>query len=252
MKGLLTMWKREVNGFFLSPVAYIVTCFFLVIMGFALWWTVGLLSKGALTGITQATMLNDLFSGFFFWLGNLIVVPLITMRSFSEEKKSGTLEALMTTPVNDRAVVMAKFLGCLTFYAILWLPTVGYGFVLHHLGIDLQQFDWRMVAVAYLGVLLVGALFISFGLASSASTSNQLVAAMISFSMIFALLLIGLLPYAAKATWVQETTTYFSTSFHMLDFSRGVIDSRALVYYLSGIALFLYLALKITESRRWK
>ena len=81
MRGLWTMWRREVGAFFLSPVAYVVLSFFLVIMGFSLWWTVGLLSKGLLQGTSQATMLNDLFSGFFFWLGNLIVVPLITMRA---------------------------------------------------------------------------------------------------------------------------------------------------------------------------
>ena len=183
MTKFFTLLGREVKSFFYSPIAYVVMCFFLFLTGFAFYIGVSLLNRGP----TEMTVVEAFFNTILFWIAYLLIFPLITMRSFSEEFKLGTIEGLMTAPVQDWQVVVTKWLGCLIFYIILWMPTIIYFWV----------FSWAAKAQAahspgayfgsYLLLLLMGMFYCSVGCFASVLTKNQIVAAIISLVMILVL-----------------------------------------------------------------
>lgn len=248
MNAFLTLWRKELTGYFLSPVAYIVTIFFLVVMGAIFSLLVSVLAQGP----AGVTMMNLLFGSPFYWMTMLVVLPVLTMRLLAEEKKTGTIETLMTAPVSDAAVVLAKFAGVCSFYVIMWLPTVLYLFVLRHFSSLMAPIDLGPMAGGYLGALLVGLFYLSIGLLCSALTSNQIVSAITSFAVMIILFLGGLVDYLTDEPALQAVCQHISSYQHMLDFSRGLIDSRPIVFYLSGTALLLFAAVKVVESRQWK
>lgn len=248
MNAFLTLWRKELTGYFLSPVAYIVTIFFLVVMGAIFSLLVSVLAQGP----AGVTMMNLLFGSPFYWMTMLVVLPVLTMRLLAEEKKTGTIETLMTAPVSDAAVVLAKFAGVSSFYVIMWLPTVLYLFVLRHFSSLMAPIDLGPMAGGYLGALLVGLFYLSIGLLCSALTSNQIVSAITSFAVMIILFLGGLVDYLTDEPALQAVCQHISSYQHMLDFSRGLIDSRPIVFYLSGTALLLFAAVKVVESRQWK
>lgn len=248
MSAFLTLWRKELTGYFLSPIAYIVMIFFLVVMGSIFSLLVSALAE-APGGIT---VMNVLFGSPFYWMTMLVLVPVLTMRLFAEEKKAGTIETLMTAPVTDTAIVLAKYAGALSFYAFMWAPTAAYVFILSHFSSEMAPLDPGLLAGGYLGALLVGMFYIAIGLLCSALTSNQIVAAIITFAVMFVLFLAGLLDYIARGEAVQAFSAHVSSYAHMLEFSRGTIDTRPLVYYLSGTALMLFSTVKIVEARAWK
>lgn len=248
MSGFLTLWRKELTGYFLSPIAYIVTIFFLVVMGSIFSLLVSVLAEGP----AGVTVMNLLFGSPFYWMTMLVLVPVLTMRLFAEEKKSGTIETLMTAPVTDTAVVLAKFAGALGFYAFMWLPTLVYLFILHHYSAAMAPLDPGPLAGGYLGALLTGMYYLSIGLLCSSLTSNQIVAAIITFAAMLLLFLAGLLDYVMRDDIARAISAHVSSYNHMLEFSRGAIDSRPVVYYLTGTALMLFATVKIVEARNWK
>lgn len=248
MNGFLTLWRKELTGYFLSPIAYIVTIFFLVVMGTIFSLLVSVLAEGP----AGVTVMNLLFGSPFYWMTMLVLVPVLTMRLFSEEKKSGTIETLLTAPVTDTAVVLAKFAGALSFYAFMWLPTVVYLFILHHYSAAMAPLDPGPLAGGYFGALLSGMFYLSIGLFCSSLTSNQIVAAIITFAAMLLLFLTGLLDYVMRDDLARAISAHVSSYNHMLEFSRGAIDSRPIVYYLTGTALMLFATVKIVEARNWK
>ncbi len=248
MNGFLTLWRKELAGYFLSPVAYVVMIFFLVVMGAIFSLLVSVLAEGP----AGVTILNLLFGSPFYWMTMLVLAPVLTMRLLAEEKKSGTIETLLTAPVSDAAVVLAKFAGALCFYVFMWLPTAAYVYILYAFSADMAPPDWGALAGGYLGALLVGAFYLSIGLCCSALTSNQIVAAIVTFAAMLALFLAGLLDYVARGAAAQAVSAHLSSYAHMLDFARGSIDTRPIVYYLTGTALMLFATVKIVEARSWK
>lgn len=248
MSAFLTLWRKELTTYFLSPIAYIVMIFFLVVMGVIFSLLVSVLAEGP----AGVTIMNLLFGSPFYWMTMLVLAPVLTMRLFAEEKKSGTIETLMTAPVSDTAVVLSKFAGAVSFYVFMWLPTAFYVFILHHFSAEMAPPDLGPMAGGYLGALLIGMFYLSIGLCCSALTSNQIVAAIITFAVMIVLFLTGLLDYVAHGAWVQAVSAHLSSYSHMLEFSRGSIDSRPVVYYLSGTALMLFATVKIVEARNWK
>jgi len=248
MGVFFTLWRKELGAYFLSPIAYVVTIFFLVITGFSFWLLATVLAEGP----GGVTVLQALFDSLFFWIGLLIVVPVITMRAFAEEKRSGTIEVLMTAPVRDSSVVLAKFAGAVTFYGLMWLPTVAYAFVLRHFSPLTAPVDFGPLLGGYLGAALVGTLYISVGLFASACTSNQIIAAITGFALFGVYFFGGLFAYVAKSDQVKDIATYLAAMVHMSDFARGLIDSRPIVLYLSITAFMLFLTVKVVESRKWK
>ena len=248
MNAFLAIWKKEVQGYFLSPVAYVTMIFFLVVMGFSFWMLATVLAQDS----GGATVMGELFGSFFFWINMLVVVPVLTMRLFAEEKRSGTIETLMTAPVTDAAVVLAKYAGVLTFFIAMWLPTLVYVYVLREFSAVMAPVDPGPILGGYLGTLLVGAFYLSIGLLCSALTSNQIISAIMSFAVISVLFFCGFLAFLGNHELVRQVGGYVSSLSHMLEFSRGVLDTRPVVFYLSGTVFMLFCTIRIVESRQWK
>jgi len=250
MTKFFTLLGREVKSFFYSPIAYVVMFFFLFLTGFSFYIGLSLLNRGP----SDMTVVQAFFNTILFWIAYLLIFPLITMRTFSEEFKMGTIESLMTAPVKDWQVVISKWLGCLIFYIILWLPTAIYFLV----------FTWATKAEAahaagayagsYLLLLLMGMFYISVGCFASVLTKNQIIAAIISLVMILVLLFAGLLQYVMLnvSGTEREIFGYFSAIDHMESFSQGIIDSRPIVWYLTMTAFMLVLTYQVFQIRKWK
>ena len=248
MKSFLTLWQRELASYFLSPIAYVVMMFFLVVMGVSFSLLVSVMASGP-AGVTA---MKELFSSIFFWIAMLIVVPVLTMRLFAEEKRSGTIETLMTAPVTDTAVVLAKYAGALTFFVILWLPTASYAYILKAFSPLTAPVDLGPMLGGYFGAFLVGAMYISIGLFCSSVTNNQIVAAIMCFATTCVAFFAGFIPYVTRSELFRDFGGYISSISHMLDFSRGAVDTRPVVFCLTVTALMIYTTIKVIESRKWK
>ena len=179
----------------------------------------------------------------------MMLVPMFTMRLIAEERRSGTIEVLLTSPVTEGQVIAGKFLAALLFYVVLWLPTVIYVALLkQHSSIDL-----RPVAAGYVGVLLVGFLFLAVGTFTSTLTNNQLIAAILAFAALVGLFSIGLIEQLlVSSSWIRDALGYMNLWTHMDDYAKGIIDTRHVVYELSVGLLFLFLAAKSLEVKKWR
>ncbi len=237
MRKILALIRRELIAYFSSPLAYMVLTAFLLLQGYIFYLIVSFLNDPR----TQAmTPLRLFFGGtIFFWLFLLFVVPVITMRLIAEERRSGTIEPLLTAPITEGQVIAGKFLAALLFYVVLWLPTVVYVIILkRYTAIDLGP-----VASGYLGVFLLGFLFLGVGTSMSTLTRNQLIAAILAFAAMVLLFSVGLLDQLfLSSSFFKDALTYMNLWTQMDDFSRGIVDTRHVVYTLSGGLLFLYLA----------
>ena len=242
------LWRKEIAACFLSPIAYVVGIFFLAVMGYIFWFLATVLAEGP----GGVTVLHLFFASPFFWMVLLVMVPALTMRLVAEEKRSGTIETLLCAPVTDAAVVLAKYAGVLTFYAAVWLPTLAYVFVLRHFSAVMAPPDLASLATGYLGVLMVGAFYLAIGLFASTLTSNQIIAAMVAFALIGLFFFSGFLEVTAHSETLRRVGAHLSSYTHVYDLSRGVLDSRPAVFYLSGTALFLFAAVKVVGARQWK
>jgi ABC-2 type transport system permease protein len=247
MSAFFTLWRREIAAYFLSPIAYVMMMFFLVIMGFSFWLLANVLAQG----VEGVPLMRELFDSFFFWITTLTLVPVLTMRLFAEEKRSGTIELLMTAPVSDTAVVLAKYLGAVSFYIAIWAPTALYVVILRSFSAG-TPLDLGPIASSYLGALLVGAFYLAIGLFCSAMTRNQIVAAIVCFALLCVLFFGGFIAFISRVEGVRETANYFCSLAHMREFARGAVDTRPVVFYLSGAALMLFATVKLVESRKWK
>ncbi len=248
MSTFFSLFKKEVRTCFLSPIAFIVMFFFWVLTGLNFWWLLVQLADGE--SLTMAT--QQIFGGLICF-SLLVVVPLLTMRLFAEERKLGTLESLLTTPLTAAELVVAKFAGSLVFYMVLWLPVVAYTLIQQKLSpVEALQFpDFGALRSGLLGVALVGGLYIAIGLLMSSLTSNQIVAAISGFALLSILFFSTLfMAYTAPNPSTRLVGQYLSPYAHLLDFSRGMVDSHIIVLYLSYTAFFLFAAVKVVESKR--
>ena len=248
MNRLWVLWRRELASYVVSPVAYILSAMFLAVMGLGFWLVA---SARLVNGATFYDFLRALYGGVA-WLGVLMVVPVLTMRSFAEETKTGTLELLLTAPVRETEVVWAKFLAALSMYCIMWAPTLMYFMLLGGALPEGITLDPGAIASTYLGLFLTGAFALSIGILCSILTRHVLVACMSSFALILLWFLSGFLPAISPIARVREAAVPFSTVLHMLEFSRGVVDTRHVVLYLISTTLVLNLAMRLLESRRWR
>lgn len=247
MNGLLAITGRELRSYFFSPLGWVVATGFLFFQGIGF---ITILSYLNDPRTPAGTTPLDFFFGetLFFWLGMLFVAPVITMRLLAEEHKSGTIEVLRTSPVTSTQIVLGKYFGALAFYAFLWLPTVAY-VVLVDRYIDV---DWGPIGASYLGIFGLGALFLAAGLFASAMTRNQIVAAVLAFALLFVLFIPSFLDMLVNSPLLKEVVGYTNLYQHMDDFSRGVVDTRPLVFYITASALFLFLATRALETRTWR
>ncbi|MCF6149367.1 MAG: ABC transporter permease subunit [Candidatus Kuenenia sp.] len=231
-----TIFQREINAYFLSPIAYVIIAVFMVFSGYFF---------SIMLGITQETTLRYSLAYTQFILS--ILTPVITMRLLAEENKTGTMEPLMTAPVTDFAVVFGKFLAAWALYNIMIAPTALYIIFLVWVGSP----DYGAIVTSYIGLILMGGLFISVGMLVSAVTKNQIVAAVIGIVALLILLVIGLAS-AGNEGWLYSTLRYIGTYDHWETFTKGVLDTRDIIYYFSFSALLIFIVVRIVESRRWR
>ncbi len=246
MKALSAIVRRELIAYFSSPMAYIVMAAFLLLQGALFALIIGYLSQ---PGQSSMSILQAFFGGTIFFWFFLVVAPLITMRLVAEERRSGTIEVLLTSPVTETQVIIGKFIAALFFYLSLWLPTVIYVLMVK----SQAAVDWGAVAASYLGVALLGALFVSLGLFASTLTRNQIIAAVLAFTgliILFGLpLLRGLLISSSGFGAVIDHADLWQ---HMADYAKGIVDTRYVAYELSLTCLFLFLSTKSLELNRWR
>lgn len=243
MNGVLATYRRELRAFFFSPLAYVMLFFFLVVTGVIFVYIVGQLNNPASPG---GPPLKFFFSAT--WLMLLLLGPLLTMRLVSEELRSGSIEVLMTAPVTEGQVIAGKFMAAFTFYAFLWAPTLGYAIMIALY----EKVDWGPVVAGYLGVLLIGALFLAIGIFSSAMTRSQLLAAMMTAALLFVLFLLGVFEGMATNDLMKRALGYVSIFNHIDELASGIVDTRRLVFYLSGTLFFLFLASRALEDKKWR
>jgi ABC-2 type transport system permease protein len=250
MKKFWALLVREVRSYFHSPIAYIVLVFFLLVTGVDFYFQVSFMNQRPAAYSVQEAFFNSVF----FWFAFVLIFPLITMRLFSEEFKLGTIEPLMTAPVRDIQVVLAKFFGALVFYIALWVPTLVYFAIFQKITHVPAGNSTGAYWGSYLMLLLLGMFYLSVGCLASVVTKNQIVAAVISFSAITLLFFLGLIQFILLdvSSGMRDALGYFSAIEHMGTYSRGVIDSRPIVLYLSMTALFLTITYQVFQSRKWR
>jgi len=240
------LWKREVGAILHSPIAWVLMTCMALINGFSFSQCVAYLGQG----VKEFTVMQIYFYIFHFWFLLIILVPILTMRLFSEEYKTGTIEMLLTAPVLDGDVILSKFFGALFFSLLLWIPSlVGlaiFQLITHHA----VPIAWIPLGFSYLMVTLVGMLYLSIGLFASVLSRNQAVSAMISFTVIALLFFSGFVSYLVRDPGWREALNYIFTLEQMRAFSAGLFDSRPVVFYLSGTVFFLILTRQVMAGRR--
>jgi ABC-2 type transport system permease protein len=250
MQAYWTLVRRELGGFFLSLTGYVIIASVLLLLGLSF---TDMLVK--LNATPMHVPLTELFySTYYFWWILLLTMPVITMRSFAFEKFSGTYETLMTAPVSDLQVVLAKFTGTWLFYLLTWVPLVGCIAAVRYYSGEAILVDVRTTLTTYLGIALVGCLYTSLGCFASALTRSQIIAAMNAFVFGLTLFLLSMraqMP-APPTGWGSRVFAYIALGEHMEDFVRGIIDTRHVVFYVTSTLFFLFLTLKVVEVRRWK
>jgi ABC-2 type transport system permease protein len=250
MRRFFTLLHREVSHYLHQPLAYVVLFFFLLLTGFN--FQAGVAALNRETG--QTSIVEAFFNTVLFWFPFVLIFPLLTMRLFSEEYKMGTIETLMTAPVRDGQVVLAKFFGAFIFYLVLWAPSVLYFVIFQWVTGQNAAGAIGSYLGAYSMIILIGLFYLSIGCLASALTQNQIVAAVMAFALICMMFFVSLLSFlflnASPA--LRELTYYFSTIEHMADYSRGIFDTRPVVFYLSMTAFTLFLTFHIFQYRRWK
>ena len=235
MRNTLTIATKEFISYLASPMAYIVIGIFLALTGF-------------IFGNSSTTYSETSLSGFL-EVGSLLLLLLtavLSMRLLAEERKLGTIELLLTSPVRDSEIILGKFLGSLGIIVLMLVLTCYYPILLKVFGDP----DIGPIATGYLGLFLLSCASLAIGIFASSLTSNQIVAAVVAGGILFGLWFLG-----SAATFLPRTLGdaigYFSLSYYFPDFARGIIDTRGVVHYLSITALFLFLAVRSLESSRW-
>lgn len=228
--------KKEIKSYFDSPIAYIVITIFLLISGWFFFSDLFLVNQ---------TSLRNLFAIIPFIF--MFFVPAVTMRLISEEKRSGTIEVLLTLPVKDYQIILGKFLAGMFLIFVAVILTLIYTFTLSGLG----DLDFGSVVTGYLGLIFLGATYLSIGVFTSGLTQNQIVAFITSFLIILVLFMLDKVLIFVP-DFFASVFEYLSVDYHFSNISRGVIDSRDVIYYFSLIFLFLFLATRALESRRWR
>jgi ABC-2 type transport system permease protein len=255
MKSVWTIAKKELKTFLYSPIAYILTAFFLLVSGFFFYnilaWandqTLRMMQSGY--GMERLNINQMLYQPFF---NNMTIIlmfllPMLTMRLFADEKKMRTEELLLTSPLRLSAIIIGKYLAALIIYFLILLLTATFSIFVFAYGNP----EPAPLLTGYLGLLLLGAVFIAIGLFASSLTENQVIAAVIAFSSIILIWVISWVGESGPGAW-KGILTYLSFFSHFKNMVAGVIDTQDIVYYLSFIFLGLYLTRSVFEFRKWR
>ena len=265
MSNVLAIARKELKGYFASPIAYAVIGLFALTFGFffytlLLYFDQNAARSAGLGGGPSVNVNEQLLRPVFMnaMVILLFMLPLVTMRTYSEEKRSGTIELLLTAPLTDLQIILGKFLGAMGLYAAALAVTLVHVGVLFAFG----RPEWIPIATGgnpegwpvvttYLGLLLMGGCFMSVGLFISSLTKNQIVAGMATFGVFLMLWVINWLASFTGPT-MQQVVNYLSITDHLEDFTRGVIDTKDLVYYVSFITFGLFLTARSVDTERWR
>jgi len=233
MRQVTHIFRKEISAYFVSPIAYIVISIFLVVTGWFFFSAFFLFGQASLRGFFALLPITLSF-----------VIPAVTMRLFSEELNVGSYELLLTMPVTFQDVILGKFLAGVVFVAVMLFTTIAYPIVVSMVG----QLDWGPVVGGYVGALLLGAAFSAVGLFASSLTRNQIIAFIVGVAICFSLTLIDKMLFFLPAT-LLGVLEYLGADFHFRNISKGIIDSRDVLYFLSVIFVSLYGARLAVEKK---
>jgi ABC-2 type transport system permease protein len=245
MTGAWVVMKRELGSFFVSPLAYVVLTSWLVWNGVVFWMLTEFYARNAVSS-GASTPLSGFFGGSaLFFIPLLVFVPVLTMRLVAGEKQTGTIEILMTAPVSEAAVIFGKYGASLVIWFVLWLPTLVYAWIMSQHG----SVDWGATASSYLGIFCLGAYFMAVGLLMSVLAPTQIIAAVLAFVSLGVLFTVGIGEFVLDGA-AREVCGYLSMWGHMQSFSKGVIDTRYLVFDLSVAILAVGLSIGALKARK--
>jgi ABC-2 type transport system permease protein len=254
MRNVLIIWRKELRSYFVSPVAYILLAMFAIIFGFFFWNSLGYVvymgMESQMRGQPMPMNLNEelirpLLSNIS--VVGLFLIPMITMRLFAEEKRTGTIELLVTSPIRDVEVILGKWLAAVSLYAcMLLLTAVNFAFLFKY-----GHPDWKPLAIGYLGLLLQAGALLAIGTFISTLTKNQIVAGAATFGVCLLLWVLEWVSGYETATWAR-VLSYMSVITHFESFAKGVLATKDAVYYVTVIFLSLFLTARSMESLRWR
>ena len=255
MNNILAIAHKELKSYFSTPIAYVVIGFFALLFGYFFYAMLVIFNQqsaqfggveGGAVDINQQ-LIRPLFLNASVIL--LFVLPLITMRTYSEEKRSGTIELLLTSPVTDVEIILGKFLGAMALYAAMLAITVIHMLLLFSYANPKPE--WTVPVIGYVGLLLMGGCFISVGLLISSLTKNQIVSGMVTFAVFLLLRVINWIASFTGPT-TQSVLNYLSITDHFDDFTRGILDTKHFIYYFSVMSFGLFLTARSVDTERWK
>jgi ABC-2 type transport system permease protein len=255
MRNTWIMWRKELNSYFVSPIAYFLLTMFTVVSAFFFWiYLRGFVEYGMemqMRGRPMPMNLNEQIIRPLLGTEGVIglfLIPLITMRLFAEEKRSGTIELLATSPIRDWEVILGKWLAALTLYScMLLLSALNFAFLFKY-----GNPDWKPLAIGYLGLLLQAGSLLAIGTFISSLTRNQIIAGAVTFGICLLLWIISSVGEFETATWAQ-VLSYMSVLTHYEEsFAKGVLDAKDAVFYLTAIFLGLFFTARSMESLRWR
>ncbi len=249
------IFKKEMRLYFTSPIAWVILTIFLLVAGYFFYSIFAYFTLASMQAAMNPSMARDLnvtdgvmrplFSNVSVIL--LLLMPLVTMRLFAEERRSGTIELLLTYPVRDGAVLVGKYLAALALYGIMLALTLAYPALV----VAFAGLEWDPLVTGYLGLALMGAAFLAVGIFASSLTENQIVAAVVTFGILLIFWVVGWSADYAAGPW-GRVLTHLSLVEHFDSFAKGVLDTKDIVYYLDFTILALFLTFRSLEARRWK
>jgi ABC-2 type transport system permease protein len=248
VSGFLAVYRREMLSLWVTPLAWVLLVVFLLLQGTIFYSIVvhftGMADLAVETGPIEAYFGQE---SVFLLMTLLLVCPALTMRTFAEERKSGTIETLLTAPVTATAVVLGKYAAVLTTYVAMWAPTLLYVVVLRRTG----AVDWHSVGSSYFGLACIGAAYLALGTLMSSLSKSQLIALLLAIFVEFGLFVLGVGEYVFEPGLLRDLCAHVSMSSQMDEMSRGIIDLRRLVFDGSVAVTSLFVTTRVVDSWRW-
>jgi ABC-2 type transport system permease protein len=247
MSGFFAIFRREMLSLWVTPLAWVLLFVFLLLQGGIFYSIIVHFSSFAELSADSGP-LGAYFgeNSVFLLMTLLLVCPALSMRLLAEERRSGTIESLMTAPVGAAGVVLGKYAAALATYTLIWIPTLLYAVILRKTG----SVDWPVVLSSYLGLFLVGAQYLAIGILSSSLGKSQFVALLITVLLQFGLFVLGIGEYLFDPGVLLDVCSYVSLAGHMEDFAKGIVDTRRLLYDLSSATFCLFLTVRVVDSWR--
>ena len=247
MSGFVAIFRREMLSLWVTPLAWVLLCVFLILQGGIFYSILEHFASFAELSV-DAGPLSAYFgqNSVFLLMSLLLVCPALSMRLLAEERRSGTIESLMTAPVGSAGVVLGKYAAAFVTYVLIWVPTLLYVVILRKTG----YVDWHVVLSSYCGLFLVGAQYLAIGALASSLTKSQFVALLLTVLIQFGLFVLGIGEYIFDPGLLHDVCSYVSLAGHMEDFSKGLVDTRRLLYDGTSAIFCLFLTTRVVDSWR--